>query len=152
MQTKPQRSLQQTHHCGSRHRHILQKRNSDFIIKAVKNQHGESISDQKAIEEEYLNFYTNLYNAKIDDPMIHHEKWNKLDEDFSATEILHVIKQLNPNKSPGPDASAFNDALKNPHLINDDYKEGLIITIPKKGDPELIKNRRPITLANYYQQ
>ncbi|KAM9981544.1 hypothetical protein ACTFIY_003848 [Dictyostelium cf. discoideum] len=72
---------------------ILKKRNSDFIIKAVKNQHGESISDQKGIEKEYLNFYTNLYNAKIDDPMIHQEllsnwpvqrdeKLNKLDEDF----------------------------------------------------------------------
>ncbi|KAM9990824.1 hypothetical protein ACTFIY_006857 [Dictyostelium cf. discoideum] len=69
---------------------------------------------QKGIVEEYLNFYTNLYNAKIDDPMIHQEllsnwpvqrdeKWNKLDEDFSATEILDVIEQLNPNKSPNSD-------------------------------------------------
>ncbi|EAL61386.1 hypothetical protein DDB_G0292060 [Dictyostelium discoideum AX4] len=92
--------------------------------------------------------------------------WDNLENEFTSQEILEVIKQLNPHKSPGPDgipnlfyithkeklapilASAFNDTLRNPHLISKNYKEGLIITIPKKGDPELIKNRRPITLAN----
>ncbi|EGC37417.1 hypothetical protein DICPUDRAFT_149984 [Dictyostelium purpureum] len=43
---------------------------------------------------------------------------------------------------------AFNDALKDPSTISDSFKQGPAITLPIKGDPLLIKNRRPITLTN----
>ncbi|KAM9952408.1 hypothetical protein ACTFIT_003107 [Dictyostelium discoideum] len=155
----------------------IKKRHNDFTINAVKDAQGRTINKQELIEEEYVKYYSNLYDYKEDDPLSHYEMlenwtvtrdstWDNLENEFTSQEILEVIKQLNPHKSPGPDgipnlfyithkeklapilASAFNDTLRNPHLISKNYKEGLIITIPKKGDPELIKNRRPITLAN----
>ncbi|KAM9940608.1 hypothetical protein ACTFIT_007117 [Dictyostelium discoideum] len=155
----------------------IKKRHNDFTINAVKDAQGRTINKQELIEEEYVKYYSNLYDYKEDDPPSHYEMlenwtvtrdstWDNLENEFTSQEILEVIKQLNPHKSPGPDgipnlfyithkeklapilASAFNDTLRNPHLISKNYKEGLIITIPKKGDPELIKNRRPITLAN----
>ncbi|EAL70311.1 hypothetical protein DDB_G0274837 [Dictyostelium discoideum AX4] len=155
----------------------IKKRHNDFTINAVKDAQGRTINKQELIEEEYVKYYSNLYDYKEDDAPSHYEMlenwtvtrdstWDNLENEFTTQEILEVIKQLNPHKSPGPDgipnlfyithkeklapilASAFNDTLRNPHLISKNYKEGLIITIPKKGDPELIKNRRPITLAN----
>ncbi|KAM9949538.1 hypothetical protein ACTFIT_010751 [Dictyostelium discoideum] len=155
----------------------IKKRHNDFTINAVKDVQGRTNNKQELIEEEYVKYYSNLYDYKEDDPLSHYEMlenwtvtrdstWDNLENEFTSQEILEVIKQLNPHKSPGPDgipnlfyithkeklapilASAFNDTLRNPHLNSKNYKEGLIITIPKKGDPELIKNRRPITLAN----
>ncbi|KAM9973967.1 hypothetical protein ACTFIW_007629 [Dictyostelium discoideum] len=150
---------------------------TDFQIDAIKNKDGLSITDQKGIEQEFYNFYSNLYDQKIDCPQTHYQMlknwnihkdntWSELNKKFTADEIINVINQLNPNKSPGSDgiinqfyithklklapllASAFNETLNDPEVINKSFKDGLIITIPKKGDPELIKNRRPITLAN----
>ncbi|KAN0009395.1 hypothetical protein ACTFIU_006682 [Dictyostelium citrinum] len=114
------------------------------LVDFYKDAQGRTINKQD--QEEYVKYYSNLYDYKDDDPPSHYEMlenwtvtrdstWDNLQNEFTPQEILEVIKQLNPHKSPGPDgipnlfyithkeklapilASAFNDTLRNPHLI-----------------------------------
>ena len=83
---------------------------------------------------------------------------------ITKNEISQAIKQLSTNKTPGPDGipnefyksfpeitylleEIFNDYLTNKSMPKD-FKKGLILPIYKKGDPEHLKNYRPITLLN----
>lgn len=95
---------------------------------------------------------------------------NKLEQDFllqdfCQEEIFSVIHSFDGNKTPGKDGlpiefyKFFWDILKddlveiikkvaNNFKIPTPWSEGVIVFIYKKGDKELIKNWRPITLLN----
>jgi exonuclease III len=89
----------------------------------------------------------------------------KLDQPITLAEVLTAIKSTKKNKSPGLDGltaefyhsmsakiaplmlRTFQKAYEEGHL-SESQRSGLITTIFKKGDPEELKNYRPISLLN----
>lgn len=116
------------------------------------------------------NFYRDLYKKRPSEDVSIDRVSEELNfeakvEDFSLTEIVWGIRNLNNRKSPGPD-SIINEALKIGEkiisglitiLFNKILKEqkvpeqwtvSEIILIYKKGDPSEVSNYRPISLMS----
>ena len=90
---------------------------------------------------------------------------NLCEGDITAIECDKVLSKFKENKSPGSDGlpiefykqfwhllkdhmtSVFNEALDNEKL-SDSQSQGILTLLHKKGDPQLLKNYRPISLLN----
>ena len=91
---------------------------------------------------------------------------NSLETEFKDREIFDAITTGQKNKTPGPDGISrefyqqcwstiggtilqlFKSWYVNPTKIPPEIKQGLITLIYKKGDPEELRNYRPISLLN----
>lgn len=89
---------------------------------------------------------------------------NELKENVSASSIAIILKRMSSNKSPGSSGLTY-DILKAAPLqvmeaiskffeliiimncVPSSWKRALIVPVPKKGDLNLIKNYRPISLT-----
>ena len=90
---------------------------------------------------------------------------NSCEGGITANECDRVLSKLKENKSPGSDGlpiefykqfwhllnvhmiSIFNEAFDNEKL-SDSQNQGILTLLHKKGDPQLLKNYRPISLLN----
>jgi len=122
-------------------------------------------------------FYKNLYTKEEEDEIaqeellskvdvkISREHLNILEKEITEEELLEALKDLKPNKAPGPDGLTTSFYLKFWHLLKPHYiaciqeilreyelsemqKRGAIRIGFKKGDRSRLANYRPITLLN----
>ena len=97
---------------------------------------------------------------------------NSCEGGITANECDRVLSKFKENKSPGSDGlpiefykqfwhllkdhmiSIFNEAFNNEKLtfcespLSDSHNQGILTLLHKKGDPQLLKNYRPINLLN----
>ena len=161
-------------------RFFLQKEKksaTDKYIKILTKDDGEPISTNTAIIEECSKFYENLYSTKIIDPSLNdyflhdipklsEESSDLCEGEITLEECTRALKQMQNNKSPGPDGLpaefyifAFpligKEFVK---LLNRVWLEGtlpltqrqcLITLICKdKNNADRLSNWRPISLLN----
>lgn len=147
-------------------------------IKQITNPKGTLIEEPKAIAEEAINHFRNTLNNDdsfdlttqnqlLDNiPRIINQDINKsLKAKFTMEEIGKVLKQMQPDKAPGPDgfpAMFFQrcwefvglevtDALKgirNSGKLLKEINNTFLVLIPKKDKVESFNDCRPIALCN----
>ena len=104
--------------------------------------------------------------GELEPPKIPIEKCNALISDFTPHEIDNVIYNLNLSSAPGIDnfsnlfikkvyilikpllLKSFNAVKNRTDKFPDELKVSYLKVIPKKSNPELIKNWRPITISS----
>ena len=164
-------------------KYFLNLESRNFLNKTIKRVEtdGKLITEQKEVLNEIKKFYEKLYKNKEQDihdvdlnkklghlpiPKLNRERSIFLDNPFTETEILSVLKCMKNNKSPGSDGFSveffkfFWQDLKKYILnaINSIFEKkclpisqrlGIITCLPKGDKPrQHLKNWRPITLLN----
>nr|XP_051205578.1 uncharacterized protein LOC127319648 [Lolium perenne] len=156
------------------HRKATWRRKKNKILK-LKRPDGSWAENEEEIGEMATSFFANLY-TKDDDVLpadLLHLFSPRVDDDmnqtlcapFSEKEISDALFQIGPLKAPGPDGfparflqrnwdllkediikavQAFFSSGEMPEVVNDTA----IILIPKKNNPEELKDFRPISLCN----
>jgi hypothetical protein len=144
-------------------------------IKFLKKEDGQITEDKKEMATMTCNFFKELYRAdpKVNPPdllqffeeRISDETNDGLCKDFSDQEISDALFQIGPIKVPGPDGfpahffqrnwgTLIADVIK---AVKDFFvtsqmpvrvKDIAIILIPKKDEPELLKDFRLTSLCN----
>ena len=158
---------------------LEQKRQLSNNITQINNGKKIVYSDKEILEEAaifYENLYKSK-NINIDSIDEYLDKLNiksKLNEDekhmcdevLTEEEIFEAVKKLKENKSPGNDGltpefyKSFWHILKKlfMQMVNesslegelpDSLKKAILALLFKKGDHQLLKNYRPISLSNY---
>ena len=131
----------------------------------------------EGIKDIVYQFYKDLYTKENEDHVLQSEflekvdvqietvEKDKLDRSLTEHELLEALTNMNENKSPGPDGLTKEWyechwlKIKNPymnavreiesrHELTEMQKRGAIKISHKKGERNLIKNYRPITLLN----
>ena len=135
--------------------------NSEILEEAAS--YYEQLYKTRNISTENIDNYLN--NVIVNNKLSENEKFT-CDENISLNELSNVISKLNNNKSPGLDGLTpefykhFWDELKYPFLnmiresfdkgiMPDSMRRAVVALLFKKGDRELLKNYRPISLMNY---
>ena len=90
-------------------------------INKIRNENGETITDNTEIQRIIRDYYQQLYANKMDNleemdkflekynfPKVNHEDIENLNRPITSMEIETMIRNLPANKSPGPDASQLN--------------------------------------------
>ena len=139
---------------------------------------GETFSQSKDILNCLRNFYQDLYTAEpIDDdvaemflkdlPSLSSDDSSSLEMDFSFVEFETSLKQMQDNKSPGPDGLTkafyvkFFDLIgetlvklsrvifENKHLTESQRLSYITLLCKDANNASTMKNWRPISLLNY---
>ncbi|KAF5481894.1 hypothetical protein F2P56_002506 [Juglans regia] len=148
-------------------------------IKQIEDGQGRICKDQEGIEGAFKGYFESLFNStqpsseEMEDCLKHlepratREANDKLLRPFSKGEIEEAIKSMAPLKSPGPDG--FGSCFYQNHwkTIGDDVCAAVlnhlngtipfqlvnftfIALIPKKKDPKVVIEYRPISLCNVF--
>lgn len=152
----------------------IEKRNHP-LIEQIKDDRGEVQTDQNKIMRVVYNFYKDLYKAENYDKLTARKYLNKIEnrlndeqqqslEGFITNdEIYKELKNMKNGKSPGIDGFPKEFYLQFWDVLGDDLvetinniflsgslchsmKTAVISILFKKGDPEDIKNYRPVSL------
>jgi hypothetical protein len=144
-------------------------------IKLLKKDNGEVTKEKKEMESMARDFFQQLYNVDpnvqpegllhLIQPKITEEMNKELCKEVSNEEVGDALFQMGPLKEPGPDGfparffqknwetmkkdvitrvKYFFASRKMPQGINDTT----IVLIPKKDDPDCLKDYRAISLCN----
>ena len=145
-------------------------------ISSMYNSSGVEVSYQDEIEQAHVDFYSSLFSEEPVDMVFQDDLLSSLSRQLSPhqsslcedtmtiDEISFAVKNMNTNKSPGPDGLTvefyrkFWDILA-PHLVlvfNSCFQAGEMCesmktstrVIYKKRDRKSLKNWRPISLLN----
>ena len=134
-----------------------------------------TVTDDSEILEFQRQFYQKLYTDDPDisfkltnptDVLLSEEEKTQVAPQISSAELFAAVKQLKPNKTPGPDGITADfykifwntlsdifmeyvqDSYKN-ELLDLSTRSGVLNVIPKPGkDSRFLTNLRPITLLN----
>ena len=143
----------------------IYKHGSKKKISSMKDKDGKKTSNREEILKICEQFYKELYDKTIQDPPI--QTTSSADTEkappFTEREVESCLKDMSKNKAPGPDqitsdvyklggeqiikclTECFNNILET-KKIPPSWNEAKIIILYKKGDPDDIKNYRPISL------
>ena len=149
------------------------------VIESVELENGEVVYGNKSIISECCRFYKDLFSsqnineedinnyvANTKMPRLNDVDQQICDEEITESEVYDAIVKLKHNKSPGLDGitSEFYqkhwNVLCQPFMLmlREAYRKGelpttlnqsVITIIFKKGNRQLLKNYRPISLGNY---
>lgn len=143
------------------------KNNNNMLLEDKDGRNIVSIDDQRSRWREYFDELLNIpsdVNNETDDVPENDANTSRLIR-IKKTEIVAAIKKLKTNKAPGTDsiqtelfkvnptitAEALHEhiveAWENEHFDNE-WKRGVIVKIPKKGDLKKCGNWRGITVLN----
>ncbi|XP_050222138.1 uncharacterized protein LOC126672232 [Mercurialis annua] len=156
------------------HQKVKQRRRRNKIV-ALKDEEGNIITDQEALKELALNFFSNLFTgagdleslppSEFSFPVIEASILSKISAVVTEEEIKLSLWDMNPWKAPGIDglhASFYQShwsivGQKLVSFIKDIFSgspippeanKTLITLIPKNDYPESLKQYRPISLCN----
>ncbi|KAJ8019526.1 hypothetical protein HOLleu_41159 [Holothuria leucospilota] len=154
------------------------RRASKKIIKSVRNDSGDIVTNDNDISYVFHNFYSNLFSRELH---VNHNLQNDfikclkqtvdpidkddLDRPITLEEVNAALVSTSNNKSPGIDGIPYEFYRKFFNVIGNDLtnvynkifsvgtlsvsqRTAVISLIPKKGDLENPKNWRPISLLN----
>lgn len=156
---------------------LERRKGNSAMIKQVKNESGEVVTDNEDILEEIRKYYKRLFTTeggqedseewlKVIKTKVENKDKDMCDEEIREEEIERAIKELNKKKSPGIDGLGsefylvFKDVLT--VILKEVYDDvfmkrqmnlrmsmGLMKVIyKKKGDKADLKNYRPLTMLN----
>jgi hypothetical protein len=156
------------------HRRASWRRKKNRISK-LKRPDGSWTMDTGEMEEMATGFFKNLYSREEDidptiiidllQPCVDNAVNDRLCAPFSEKEISDALFQIGPLKAPGPDGFPARFIQRNWDLLKEDVvravqrffadgvmpedvNETTIVLIPKKSDPDELKDFRPISLCN----
>ena len=136
---------------------------------AVKAKDGESIKDERERNDRWKEHFEAILNTQI--PQENPEIWESeedldiLTEPPSVEEVYQAIKKIKSDKAPGEDEITadllkgggmeicyvlcliFNNICENEEAP-EEWKTGLIVKLPKWGDPTTFDNWRGVTLLS----
>lgn len=147
------------------------------FMPSIYNSSGTEVFSQKEIEQAHVDFYSSLFSEEPIDLNFQNDLLSSLSRQLSSDqaslcegaitvdEISFAIKNMNTNKSPGPDGLTVEFYRKfwnllSPFLVRvynacfdagemcDSMKTSNTRVIFKKGDRKSLKNWRPISLLN----
>ena len=154
----------------------LKAKQADMSIERLINSDGNEIENLDLILEQSRKFYEELYNLEDSSKTARkrflkniHKKVSKKDNKkllrpFTISEVKGYLKTTKRNSSPGEDGlpyeffqsfsdilaphitQAFNLIMMNPNYLPQQWKNGIIKLLYKKGDRRELGNWRPITL------
>jgi len=155
---------------------LAKKRQIQNTIPSLRGEDGERATNTQDIVKIAHQFYTDLYTATptcaISTKLLLDQLTRKLtnqqaatlEDPITAKEVERAINTIPTNKSPGPDGlpnelwkEIKDQAATLAELFNEwflageipaEVQGGIITLLFKKGDPQDIKNYRPITLLN----
>lgn len=146
---------------------VIIKRNASRIL-SIRNEVGLDIQEPKQIRSHIADFFQNMYSSE----QIEYERKENASQKLidiayapSNAEIRGAMKQMEPNKAPGPDGFhpvffqkmwdvAGEDVCHNirswfhQSYVPYDMCQAIICLIPKQNPPETVKHLRPISLCN----
>ena len=137
---------------------------------------GKLETEASKIRTEVRRYYEELYRKKGNKPNINDDFYNSLpelnneekqkcDAQFTLTELTTALNNTNTGRAPGMDGLTYefykkfwkqigplllrvaNNGMEQEKLPNSMY-QSMITLVPKKGNPTLLANWRPITLQN----
>ncbi|CAN1178605.1 Transposon TX1 uncharacterized 149 kDa protein [Linum perenne] len=157
------------------HAATVQRKLRNAIVK-LKEENGDWIVDQQAIESHVCDFFRNLFTQRRDEN-IQNEEWDlpkvvtrnmndELCKPISNDEVRKAVFQMGANKSPGPDRFPGTFFRKFWNIIGEQLCEEIrgffdsgempegwndtnITLIPKVHCPESISQFRPISCCNF---
>lgn len=158
---------------GFFHRVVAARRRKSSIFEIL-SRDGRSLIEDADIETEFVSFYETLYTKKISvrqlpaslswAPITQLQR-DLLEAPFIEAEISFAVKDLETNKTPGPDGftaefykkywnilkhdilKVFQDFFRK-GIINASLNETYICLIPKKMDARTVSDYRPISLIS----
>jgi hypothetical protein len=156
------------------HRKATWRAKKNKILR-LKKEDGSTTQNTAEMESLTTSFFQNLYMADPNvqpaaildsiEPIINHDANGSLCAEFSDEEISFAMFQIGPLKAPGSDGfparfyqrhwgvlkhdiiAAVKDFFKTGHMP-DGVNDTVIVLIPKKKNPEFLRDFRPISLCN----
>jgi hypothetical protein len=144
-------------------------------IRLLRKEDGQIMKDKAEMEGMAHEFFRQLYSAdqgvrpseltQLFEPKISDDANAALCKEFTDEEISDALFQIGPLKAPGPDGFPAHFFQRNWNILKADVIKGVkeffvsghmppvinetsIVLIPKKNDPEFLKDYRPISLCN----
>jgi len=156
---------------------LIKTKTADSTINSVKTANGD-VSEQKLIEEEIYNYYSQLYSKKsvstddlldeaflFNNPKISEQQKALMNEPITLRDLYKSVQSCD-DSAPGPDAIPYSIYKKFWHLLgplllkswehsvrtgkmSQEQRQSIITLIPKKDkDKTVLSNLRPISLTN----
>jgi hypothetical protein len=156
------------------HRRATWRRKKNRVCK-LKRPDGSWTMDAHEMEELTLDYFKKLYTSEDDidpriitdllQPCVDADANERLCAPFTEKEISDALFKIGPLKAPGPDGFPAHFIQRNWGLLKedvvravqrfftdgampDDVNDTSIVLIPKKSDPEDLKDFRPISLCD----
>ncbi|XP_019199070.1 PREDICTED: uncharacterized protein LOC109192823 [Ipomoea nil] len=150
-------------------------KNKHDRIKVLKDENGHILTDESEIREHVQRYFMALFSKEPNAcsqpllqgafPRLSTTDWAEINKPFGANEVKEALFEMAPCKSPGPDGYTAGFYQKAWSLVGDSlikfteefFRDGklfqgcndtFISLIPKVGNPESIKQFRPIGLCN----
>lgn len=133
----------------------------------LKSKDGKKLKTEREMQERWIEYFSEMFKNKQTEGEINEIEGIRLEEidetKFREEEVKCAIQNLKDGKSPGPDG-IVGELLKmgeetsiqiTTELINkiwerekvpEEWTQGIIVTLPKKGDKSRCENWRAITL------